>query len=46
MANRGRPVGTTKKAGFKVSSGRPRKKISFFGKVVKGFHRIFCMKGY
>ena len=46
MANRGRPVGTTKKAGYKVSSGRPKKEVSFFKKVIKGFYRIFYMKGY
>lgn len=46
MAKRGRPIGTTKKAGYKVSSGRPKKKVSFFKKVIKGFRRIFCMKEY
>ena len=37
----GRPKGTTKAKGYKVSSGRPRNEDWFMQRVIKGFENIF-----
>ena len=37
----GRPKGTTKAKGKKVSSGRPKKEDWFMKKVVNGFEKVF-----
>tara|TARA_R110002020_G_scaffold23348_1_gene77797 strand:+ start:4933 stop:5076 length:144 start_codon:yes stop_codon:yes gene_type:complete len=45
MAKKGRPVGTTRANGYKVSPGRPRSKrdpvVSFSEKILKGFKTLF-----
>ena len=44
MAKKGRPVGTTKANGYKVSPGRPRRKkeisITFTQKILNGFKNL------
>jgi hypothetical protein len=40
MAKRGRPIGTTRAAGYKVSPGRPRKKKKFFDNIVSGIIKL------
>jgi len=46
MAKRGRPVGTTKANGYKVSPGRPKRKkdpvVLFSEKILKGFKSLFA----
>ena len=37
----GRPKGTTRARGYKVSSGRPKKENWFMRTVIKGFESVF-----
>ena len=45
MAKKGRPKGTTRANGYKVSPGRPRKRkdpvMSFSEKILNGFKSLF-----
>ena len=40
MAKRGRPKGTTRDAGYKVSPGRPKKKRNIFIRIIKNLTKI------
>lgn len=40
MAKRGRPKGTTKAAGYKVSPGRPKRRRKFFDKIINGITKL------
>jgi hypothetical protein len=37
----GRPKGTTKARGYKVSTGRPKKEDWFMRRIAKGFDKLF-----
>ena len=45
MPKKGRPVGTTRKNGYKVSPGRPKKlktiEENFYRRILNGFKSIF-----
>tara|TARA_R110002051_G_C8758853_1_gene501349 strand:- start:5727 stop:5861 length:135 start_codon:yes stop_codon:yes gene_type:complete len=44
MAKIGRPKGTTRAAGYKVSPGRPPKKKSFFDIIMKKLSELLSLK--
>ena len=37
----GRPKGTTKANGYKVSTGRPKNEDWFMRKIINGFEKVF-----